>query len=90
MYVEAIETFQKDKTIILKAISRLFQIRSCSYTINEEVINKKKISVCLDYHIKKCEGPCEGLVSESKYNKMINRVEDFMKAEMKSLRIDAS
>ena len=29
--------------IILKAISRLFQIRSCSYAINEEVINKKKI-----------------------------------------------
>ena len=45
--------------IILKAISRLFQIRSCSYTINQEVINKKKISVCLDYHIKKCEGPGE-------------------------------
>ena len=40
--------------IIIKAISRLFQIRSCSYAINEEVIRKKKISVCLDYHIKKC------------------------------------
>ena len=71
--------------IILKAISRLFQIRSCSYTINDEVISKKKISVCLDYHIKKCEGPCEGLVSKNKYNKMINRVEDFMKGKTKDL-----
>ena len=71
--------------IILKAISRLFQIRSCSYAINEEVINKKKISVCLDYHIKKCEGPCEGLVSEYKYSKMIKRVEDFMRGKTKDL-----
>ena len=71
--------------IILKAISRLFQIRSCSYAINEEVINKKKISVCLDYHIKKCEGPCEGLVSEYKYTKMIKRVEDFMRGKTKDL-----
>ncbi|GIR30284.1 MAG: UvrABC system protein C [Candidatus Neomarinimicrobiota bacterium] len=71
--------------IILKAISRLFQIRSCSYAINEEVISKKKISVCLDYHIKKCEGPCEGLVSEHKYSKMIKRVEDFMRGKTKDL-----
>lgn len=71
--------------IILKAISRLFQIRSCSYVINEEVIRKKKISVCLDYHIKKCEGPCEGLVSEHKYSKMIKRVEDFMRGKTKDL-----
>ena len=71
--------------IILKAISRLFQIRSCSYAINEEVIRKKKISVCLDYHIKKCEGPCEGLVSEDKYSKMIKRVEDFMRGKTKDL-----
>ncbi|MEL1225995.1 MAG: excinuclease ABC subunit UvrC [Candidatus Neomarinimicrobiota bacterium] len=71
--------------IILKAISRLFQIRSCSYSINEEVISKKKISVCLDYHIKKCEGPCEGLVSEHKYSKMIKRVEDFMRGKTKDL-----
>ena len=71
--------------IILKAISRLFQIRSCSYAINEEVIRKKKISVCLDYHIKKCEGPCEGLVSENKYSKMIKRVEDFMRGKTKDL-----
>jgi len=71
--------------IILKAISRLFQIRSCSYVINQEVISKKKISVCLDYHIKKCEGPCEGLVSEYKYTKMIKRVEDFMRGKTKDL-----
>ena len=40
---------------------------------------EKKISVCLDYHIHKCEGPCEGLVSEKHYAEMVNRIESFIK-----------
>ena len=67
----------------LKALNRAFPIRSCSYLIDDKVIEEKKISVCLDYHIKKCEGPCEGLVSESNYAGMIRRVEDFMKGKTK-------
>ncbi len=65
----------------LKALNRAFPIRSCSYFIDDKVIIEKKISVCLDYHIKKCEGPCEGLVSESNYLNMISRIEDFMKGK---------
>ena len=67
----------------LKALNRVFPIRSCTYFIDHKVIEEKKISVCLDYHIKKCEGPCEGLVSESNYSQMISRIEDFMKGKTK-------
>ena len=63
----------------LKALYKVFPIRSCSYLINDKTIKEKKVSLCLDYHIKKCEGPCEGLVSEQQYSKMIHRVEEFMK-----------
>ena len=42
------------------------------------VIEKKKISLCLDYHIKKCEGPCEGMVSEQIYGEMISNVIKFL------------
>src|SRR3989339_682145 len=38
----------------LRMINKLFKIRSCKYFIDDEVIQKKKIKVCLDYHIKKC------------------------------------
>ncbi|HAP36019.1 MAG TPA: excinuclease ABC subunit C [Bacteroidetes bacterium] len=58
----------------LKTVRDIFMIRSCNYLINEEFITKKKTRVCLDYHIKKCEGPCEGLVSEERYNEMIDQV----------------
>ena len=63
---------------ILKVMHKVFPIRSCSYFFDDKIIKEKKISLCLDYHIKRCEGPCEGLVSEKKYNKMINHVISFM------------
>ena len=58
----------------LKSVRDIFMIRSCNYFIDEEVIRKKKIRVCLDYHIKKCEGPCEGHVSIERYRGMIDHV----------------
>lgn len=58
----------------LRLINKIFKIRSCKYDINDVSIEKKKFKVCLDYHIKKCEGPCEGLVSQLHYNKMVNQV----------------
>jgi excinuclease ABC subunit C len=58
----------------LRTINQIFKIRSCKYDINDETIKKKKIKICLDYHINKCDGPCEGLVSESEYNEMVQEV----------------
>ena len=55
-------------------INKIFKIRSCNYYIDDETIEKKKIKVCLDYHIKKCDGPCEGLISENDYGEMVSGV----------------
>ena len=69
--------------MILKALNKIFPIRSCSYFIDKHVIDEKKIALCLDYHIKKCEGPCEGLVTEKKYLTMVDRIEDFLRGNTK-------
>ena len=66
---------------ILKVLHKVFPIRSCSYYLDDKVILKKKVSLCLDYHIKRCEGPCQGLVSAEDYENMINHVESFMKGD---------
>ena len=65
----------------LKALYKVFPIRSCSFYLDETVVKEKKVSICLDYHIKKCEGPCEGLVSQGKYLEMVKRIEEFMKGK---------
>ena len=64
---------------ILQVMHKVFPIRSCSFYLDDKIISEKKISLCLDYHIKRCDGPCEGLVSEKIYNEMINHVIAFMK-----------
>ncbi len=71
----------KNMKASLRMINRTFKIRSCKYYIDDEVIKQKKIKVCLDYHIKKCDGPCEGLVSENEYNDMVNEVIKVLKGK---------
>jgi len=68
----------------LKAIRRIFPVRSCDYFIDQSVIDAKKIKLCLDYHIKKCEGPCEGLVTKSHYKEMIDNIISFLHGKTKT------
>lgn len=68
----------------LKAIRRIFPVRSCDYFIDQSVIDAKKISLCLDYHIKKCEGPCEGLATKSHYKEMIDNIISFLHGKTKT------
>ncbi len=58
----------------LKAVRDIFMIRSCNYFMDDDVVKSRRIRVCLDYHIKKCEGPCEGFVTRAQYNTMIDQV----------------
>ena len=72
---------------VVKIIHQIFPIRTCSYLINKNAIENKKIDVCLDYHIKKCDGPCEGLVTEKYYNNMIAQIIRFLKGKNKYVKI---
>jgi len=67
----------------LKAVHKIFPVRSCDYYLDKEVIRAGKVDLCLDYHIKKCEGPCQDLVSKNDYNAMIKRVVQFLYGKTK-------
>lgn len=69
----------------LRMINEVFKIRSCKLDITQENIDKKKFKVCLDYHINKCDGPCEGLISEINYNEMVNEVVKVLKGKTDEL-----
>ena len=75
----------KNMRFALKSIRDIFMIRSCSLNLTDENISKGKFKVCLDYHIKKCEGPCEGLVSQEDYNLMIDEVAKLLNGKTSSL-----
>ncbi len=69
----------------LKSVRDIFQIRSCRLPLTTETIAKRKWKVCLDYHIGKCGGPCEGFVSSDEYNEMISQVESLLKGKTRNL-----
>jgi len=63
---------------LLRTVKRIFPIRSCNYHFTAEIIEKKKYKLCLDYFIKKCDGPCEGLISPEEYGKVVQLVVNFI------------
>ncbi len=69
----------------LKLIREIYKVRSCNYLIDEAVIRKKSIKICFDYHIKKCEGPCEGLISFERYQEMIGDVIEVLRGKTGAL-----
>lgn len=69
----------------LRMINNIFKIRSCKLDITQENIDKHKFKVCLDYHIKKCDGPCEGLISEKEYSEMVDEVIKMLKGKTDDL-----
>ena len=54
--------------ILLETIKNLYKIRSCSLDLAPQKIEDGKYKVCLEYHIKNCKGPCEGLESLENYD----------------------
>ena len=72
--------------IILELIKRLFPLRTCHYNLSRENIEAGKVKVCLEYHIKNCMGPCEGLESEEEYNDKINQVKNILKGNFGAVK----
>jgi|TARA_B110000438_G_scaffold173159_1_gene165476 excinuclease ABC subunit C len=71
---------------LLRSLHKIFPIRTCNYYIDTTSIKQKKVSVCLDYHINRCEGPCEGLVSETHYGEMIHQIKQFLKGRNDNIK----
>jgi len=63
---------------LLKTVKRIFPIRSCNYYFTPEIIARKKYKLCLDFYIKKCDGPCEGLMLAEEYSKVVQQVVNFI------------
>ena len=43
---------------LLDIIHELYPIRTCSLDLSQQAIERKQYKVCLEYHLKRCDGPC--------------------------------
>jgi excinuclease ABC subunit C len=64
---------------ILDLIKQLFPLRTCNLSLTEENIARGKFKVCLEYHIKNCQGPCEGFETEANYNDKIEQIKNMLR-----------
>ena len=71
--------------VVMDLIRELLPIRSCRHFIDAESIRRGKTRICLDYHIKKCEAPCVGYVSESDYARHIVLARQILNGETRLL-----
>lgn len=70
---------------VLDLINKLYRPRLCKQPITEEGVKSGKYQVCLDYHIKKCGGPCVGKQSWEDYQKNINQAREILKGNTREV-----
>jgi excinuclease ABC, C subunit len=64
---------------MLQMIKSLYQIRTCKLPLTPESIAQGRFKVCLEYHIKRCNAPCVGLISSEDYNTKITEIKEILK-----------
>ena len=73
---------------VLDLIKELYHPRTCMSPITKEGVETGKYKVCLDYHIKKCMGPCVGKQSAEDYQKNILQAREILKGNTRQVLKD--
>ena len=73
---------------VLNLIKELYSPRTCRQPITKEGVESGKYRVCLDYHIKKCMGPCVGKQSYEDYQKNILQAREILKGNTREVLRD--
>ncbi len=70
---------------VIELIRSIYPIRTCSHLLSAENIERHKYKVCLQYHIKNCKGPCEGMQSEADYREEIDQIRQILSGNIQQL-----
>lgn len=72
--------------ILLDTIKHIYKLRTCNLNLAPAKIEEGKYKVCLEYHIKNCEGPCEGLESQEDYDEKIDAIRGIIKGDFRKAK----
>lgn len=67
----------------LDIIRHMYPIRTCNIDIEKAI--RTKTRPCLNYHIKKCVGPCTGRIDKKEYMEMIDEIMIFLSGKGENL-----
>ncbi len=70
---------------VLELINKLYHPRSCRQPITSEGIEQGKYQLCLEYHIKNCQGPCVAKQSVEAYRMNIEQAREILKGNTREV-----
>ena len=56
-------------------IHKLWKLRTCTRRLPQDIGRERP---CLNYHIKQCQAPCQGYISQEEYGKAVAQTLDFL------------
>lgn len=71
--------------VLLELFKRLYPLRTCKYNLSKDNVRLRKFSICLEYHIKNCCGPCENLSSEDEYMGYISHIKKILEGKTSNI-----
>lgn len=71
--------------VMILMLKEIYPIRICNYPLTPETIRLGKYKVCLQYHIKRCKAPCEGLQTLEEYQQNIAEIREILKGNISSI-----
>lgn len=63
-------------------IHKLYHLRSCNRSLPRDIGKERP---CLNYHIKQCDAPCQGYISQEEYGKAVSQVIRFLNGSYDSV-----
>ena len=67
-------------------LNKMLQLRTCRHALSLRNVARKRYTVCLDYHLGHCQGPCEGLQEEQAYEKNVSEARAVLRGKWSTVR----
>ena len=71
---------------VLDFIREVVPLRTCKLNLSPEAIARGRYTVCLQYHLGNCKGPCIGAQSEEEYDRLVDMVVSVLKGDLRPVR----
>lgn len=70
---------------VIELIRELYPIRTCRHSITHESIERGRVGLCLQYHIKNCMGCCVGNITPEEYQKFVDEIKQILSGNTQQL-----
>ena len=71
--------------VLIDTIRQIYPLRTCRLNVSRETVKAGKHRLCLQYHIHRCEGCCQGLVSPEQYGEYISEIRQILNGDTHQL-----